>query len=245
MNTNAHTHIDASHHDATFTYRYARPALAVDCVVFGLDDDDLKVLLIRRAIDPFLGRWALPGGFVHIDETVEEAARRELREEASIDRAVLEQLHVFSGLDRDPRERVVTVAHYALVKLSDHAVRAATDAREAAWFGVDDLPSLAFDHGSIVEMAVDKLRTKVKQTPIGLELLPKKFTLTQLQRVYEKVLDREIDKRNFRKKVMATGLLLETDEVEQDVAHRAARLFRFDEKTYRKLEKEGFVFDLI
>ncbi|HMY15340.1 MAG TPA: NUDIX domain-containing protein [Polyangium sp.] len=245
MNTNAHTHIDASHRDATFTYRYARPALAVDCVVFGLDDDDLKVLLIRRAIDPFLGRWALPGGFVHIDETVEEAARRELREEASIDRAVLEQLHVFSGLDRDPRERVVTVAHYALVKLSDHAVRAATDAREAAWFGVDDLPSLAFDHGSIVEMAVDKLRTKVKQTPIGLELLPKKFTLTQLQRVYEKVLDREIDKRNFRKKVMATGLLLETDEVEQDVAHRAARLFRFDEKTYRKLEKEGFVFDLI
>lgn len=245
MNTNAHTHLDASHRDAAFTYRYARPALAVDCVVFGVDDDDLKVLLIRRAIDPFLGRWALPGGFVHIDETVEEAARRELREEAGIDRAVLEQLHVFSGLDRDPRERVVTVAHYALVKLSDHAVRAATDAREAAWFGVDDLPSLAFDHESIVEMAVDKLRTKVKQTPIGLELLPKKFTLTQLQRVYEKVLDREIDKRNFRKKVLATGLLLETDEVEQDVAHRAARLFRFDEKTYRKLEKEGFVFDLI
>lgn len=241
MNTNA----DTLQRDGTFTYRYARPALAVDCVVFGLDDDDLKVLLIRRAIEPFLGRWALPGGFVHMDESVEEAARRELREETGIDRAVLEQLHVFSALDRDPRERVVTVAHVALVKLSDHAVRAATDAREAAWFGTDDLPSLAFDHAGIVDMAVDKLRAKVKQTPIGLELLPKKFTLTQLQRVYEKVLDRELDKRNFRKKVVATGLLLETDEVEQDVAHRAARLFRFDEKTYRKLEKEGFVFDLI
>ena len=241
MNTN----VPAEERGGVFTYRYARPALAVDCVVFGLDEDDLKVLLIRRGMDPFLGRWALPGGFVHMDETVEEAARRELREEAGIDRAVLEQLHVFSSLDRDPRERVVTVAHYALVKLSEHSVRAATDAREAAWFGVDDLPSLAFDHAAIVDLAMDKLRTKVKQTPIGIELLPKKFTLTQLQRVYEKVLDRELDKRNFRKKVLATGLLIETDEVEQDVAHRAARLFRFDEKAYRKLEKDGFVFDLI
>lgn len=230
--------------DGVFTYRYARPALAVDCVVFGLDEYDLKVLLIRRGMDPFLGRWALPGGFVHMDETLEEAARRELKEEAGIDRALLEQFHAFSGLDRDPRERVVSVAYYALVKLSEHAVKAATDAREAAWFGVDDLPSLAFDHDTVVEMAVGKLRSKVKQTPIGIELLPKKFTLTQLQKVYEKVLDQELDKRNFRKKVLATGLLIETEEVEQDVAHRAARLFRFDEKAYRKLEKEGFVFDL-
>jgi 8-oxo-dGTP diphosphatase len=237
--------MNTNERDGTFTYRYARPALAVDCVVFGLDDDDLKVLLIRRGMDPYLGRWALPGGFVHMDETVEEAARRELREEAGIDRAVLEQFHAFSALDRDPRERVVSVAHYALVKLSEHAVRAATDAREAAWFGADDLPKLAFDHDDVVEMAIGKLRTRVTQTPIGFELLPKKFTLTQLQWVYEKVLDREIDKRNFRKKVLATGLLIETDEVEQDVAHRAARLFRFDEKAYRKLEKEGFVFDLI
>jgi 8-oxo-dGTP diphosphatase len=236
--------MNTNEREAVFTYRYARPALAVDCVVFGLDENDLKVLLIRRGMDPFLGRWALPGGFVHMDETVEEAARRELHEEAGIDRALLEQFHVFSAIDRDPRERVVSVAHYALVKLSDHAVRAATDAREAAWFGVDDLPNLAFDHDVIVEIAIEKLRTKVKQTPIGFELLPKKFTLTQLQRVYEKVLDREIDKRNFRKKVLSTGLLIETDEVEQDVAHRAARLFRFDEKAYRKLEKEGFVFDL-
>jgi 8-oxo-dGTP diphosphatase len=237
--------MNTNERDAGFTYRYARAALAVDCVVFGLDDDDLKVLLIRRGMDPFLGRWALPGGFVHIEETVEDAARRELREEAGIERAVLEQFHVFSSIDRDPRERVVTVAHYALVKLSEHAVRAATDAREAAWFGVDDLPKLAFDHDVVVEMAIGKLRTKVTQTPIGIELLPKKFTLTQLQHVYEKVLDREIDKRNFRKKVLATELLIETDEVEQDVAHRAARLFRFDEKAYRKLEKDGFVFDLI
>ena len=226
------------------TYRYPRPALAVDCVVFALDEEDLKVLLIRRGIDPFVGRWALPGGFVHLDETLDEAARRELREEAGIEKVYLEQLYTFGALDRDPRERVVSVAYYALVKLSEHLVRAATDAREAAWFAIDDLPRLAFDHEAVLDKAITRLRGKVRYAPIGFELLPKKFTLTQLQRVYEKVLDQELDKRNFRKKVLATGLLIELDEVEQDVAHRAARLYTFDERTYRKLEKEGFLFEI-
>jgi len=228
----------------SFSYQYPRPALAVDCVVFGLDDDDIKILLVRRGIEPFAGRWALPGGFVLLEETIDEAARRELREEAGIEKVYLEQLYTFGDVDRDPRERVVSVAYYALVKLSDHHVRAATDAREAAWFGLDDVPSLAFDHGAIVDKAIDRLRGKVRYKPIGFELLPKKFTLTQLQRVYEKILGFELDKRNFRKKVASTGLLIELDEVEQDVAHRAARLYRFDEKTYRKLEKEGFLFEI-
>jgi 8-oxo-dGTP diphosphatase len=226
------------------TYIHPRPALAVDCVVFGLDEDDLKVLLIRRGIEPFAGRWALPGGFVHLDETIDEAARRELREEAGVERVYLEQLYTFGEVDRDPRERVVSVAYYALVNLSAHAVQAATDAREAAWFAVDDLPRLAFDHDAIVEKAIERLRGKVRYKPIGFELLPRKFTLTQLQRVYEKVLDQELDKRNFRKKVLSTELLVELDEVEQDVAHRAARLYTFDEKRYRKLEKEGFLFEV-
>ncbi|MDI1429309.1 MULTISPECIES: NUDIX hydrolase [Polyangium] len=226
------------------TYRYPRPALAVDCVVFGLDEEDLKVLLIRRGVDPFAGRWALPGGFVRLEETLDEAARRELREEAGIEKVYLEQLYTFGAVDRDPRERVVSVTYYALVKLSEHRVRAATDAREAAWFAIDDLPKLAFDHETIVDKAITRLRGKVRYAPIGFELLPKKFTLTQLQRVYEKVLGYELDKRNFRKKVAATGLLVELDEVEQDVAHRAARLYTFDEKTYRKLEKEGFLFEI-
>ncbi|MDI3282761.1 NUDIX domain-containing protein [Polyangium sp. 15x6] len=226
------------------TYKHPRPALAVDCVVFGLDEEDLKVLLIRRGVEPFAGRWALPGGFVHEDETLDEAARRELREEAGIEKVYLEQLYTFGAVDRDPRERVVSVTYYALVKLSEHAVRAATDAREAAWFAIDDLPRLAFDHEEIVDKAIARLRGKVRYAPIGFELLPKKFTLTQLQRVYEKVLGQELDKRNFRKKVAATGLLIELDEVEQDVAHRAARLYTFDEKTYRKLEKEGFLFEI-
>jgi 8-oxo-dGTP diphosphatase len=228
----------------SFTYRYARPALAVDCVVFGLDEEDLKVLLIRRGIEPFAGRWALPGGFVHMDETLDEAARRELQEEAGIERVYLEQLYTFGAIDRDPRERVVSVAYYALALLSAHTVKADTDAREAAWFAVDDLPKLAFDHDVIVDRAIDRLRGKVRYKPIGFELLPRKFTLTQLQRVYEKILDQELDKRNFRKKVLATGLLIELDEVEQDVAHRAARLYTFDEKRYRKLEKEGFLFEI-
>ena len=227
-----------------FTYEYARPALAVDCVVFGLDDDDLKVLLIRRDLEPFQGRWALPGGFVHMDETVDEAAKRELSEETGVGRVFLEQLYTFSALDRDPRERIVSVAYYALVNLSDHRVKAATDAREAAWFAASDLPALAFDHDTIVDKALERLRGKVRYHPVGFELLPPKFTLRMLQRLYEKVLEKELDKRNFRKKVLAMGLLEELDEVEKDVAHRAARLYRFDKKRYRELEKQGFDFEL-
>lgn len=227
----------------SFTYQYARPALAVDCVVFGLDED-LQVLLIQRDIPPFQGRWALPGGFVRMDETLDEAARRELQEETGLTRVYLEQLYTFSGIDRDPRERVVSVAYYALVKLSDHRVKAATDAREAAWFSVVDLPGLAFDHDEVLQTALGRLKGKVVYQPIGFELLPPKFTLSQLQRMYEVILEKELDKRNFRKKVLAMGMLEELDEVEQDVAHRAARLYRFDKKRYQELTKEGFHFEL-
>lgn len=227
----------------SFTYEYARPALAVDCVVFGLDED-LQVLLIQRDLPPFQGRWALPGGFVRMDETLDEAARRELSEETGITRVYLEQLYTFGDLDRDPRERVVSVAYYALVKLSDHRVKAATDAREAAWFSVVDLPRLAFDHDRVLHAALDRLRGKVAYQPIGFELLPPKFTLSQLQRMYEILLEKALDKRNFRKKVLSMGLLEELDEVEQDVAHRAARLYRFDKKRYQELQKQGFHFEL-
>ncbi len=227
-----------------YTYEYPRGALTVDCVVFGLDDEELKVMLIQRGQPPFEGKWALPGGFVHVDETLEEAARRELEEETGLHKVFLEQLFTFGELGRDPRERVVSVAYYALVKLSDHKVKAATDARDAAWFGVHDVPSLAFDHPNILQMALERLRGKLRYQPVGFELLPKKFTLSQLQHLYEMVLERELDKRNFRKRVLAMDLLIETDEVEQDVAHRAARLYRFDERKYRRLAKAGFNFEL-
>lgn len=226
------------------TYEYARAALTVDCVVFGVDEQELKLLLIQRGNAPFLGTWALPGGFVHVDEPLEAAAARELQEEAGVAPLFLEQLFTFGAVERDPRDRVVSVAYYTLVKLSDHKVRAATDAADAAWFGVNDLPSLAFDHEAIVQTALARLKGKVRYQPIGFELLPHKFTLSQLQRLYEIVLERELDKRNFRKKVLGMDILIETDELERDVAHRAARLYRFDERKYKRLAKSGFNFEI-
>lgn len=228
----------------TWSYEHPRPALTVDCVVFGFDEEDLKVLLIQRDLPPFQGRWALPGGFVHIDETLDEAARRELQEETGVSRLYLEQLFTFGELARDPRERVVSVAYYALVKLSDHRIQAATDARSAAWFAVSDTPELAFDHDRILGTALERLKAKVRYQPIGFELLPPKFTLSQLQHLYETVLETTLDKRNFRKKILGMGLLEELDEIQQDVAHRAARLYRFDAKKYRDLARQGVHFEL-
>lgn len=227
-----------------YSYEYARPALTVDCVVFGLDDEELKVLLIERALEPFQGKWALPGGFVRIEESLDDAAMRELREETGLQKVYLEQLYSIGDLNRDPRERVVTVAYYALVRLSSHKVKAATDARQALWFSIDDLPKLAFDHDKILKMAHERLRGKVRYQPIGFELLPQKFTLRQLQHLYEVVLDRELDKRNFRKKILGMEILEELDEVETDVAHRAARLYRFDRRAYKELTKQGFNFEI-
>jgi len=228
----------------SYTYKYPRPALTVDCAVFGLHGDDLKILLIQRAHGPFEGQWALPGGFVDMDETIEEAARRELAEETSLEEIYLEQLYTFGAVDRDPRERVVSVAWYALVNIDDHSVRAQTDARDIGWFLVRDMPPLAFDHEGILHTALERLRGKVRYQPIGFELLPEKFTLRRLQHLYEVLLQQELDKRNFRKKVMKLGLLEELEEWEQGVPRRPARLYRFDRDKYRELETEGFEFQL-
>ncbi len=225
-------------------YAFARPALTVDIVVFALDDEDLQVMLIERDLEPFAGQWALPGGFVRVEETLEQAANRELREETGLHDLFLEQLFTFGDINRDPRERIVTVAYYALVNLAGHDVQASTDARNAAWFSVAELPTLAFDHARIIETALERLRSKVRYQPLGFELLPERFTLRQLQHLYEVVLGRELDKRNFRKKVLGMGILKETNEIEKDVAHRAARLFRFDERAYHKLTKQGFNFEI-
>ncbi|MGJ8656640.1 MAG: NUDIX hydrolase [Akkermansiaceae bacterium] len=227
-----------------FTYAYERPALTTDCVVFGLDEEDLKVLLIQRDIAPFEGEWALPGGFIKMGESIDDCARRELEEETGLKGIYLEQLYTFGAPNRDPREQVVTVAYFALVNLVEHRPEAATDARNAAWFDQDDLPKLAFDHQDILNKAKQRLKGKLRYEPIGFELLPTKFTLTQLQHLYEIILETEIDKRNFRKKVLKLDILIETNEVEQDVARRAARLYQFDQKKYQKLVKQGINFEL-
>jgi 8-oxo-dGTP diphosphatase len=226
------------------TYRYARPALTVDCVVFGFDEGELKVLLIQRGLEPFKGRWALPGGFVHLEENLDEAALRELAEEAGLRNVFLEQLYTFGGVKRDPRERVVSVAYYALVKLSEHTAKAATDASNAGWFALSDLPKLAFDHSEIVDIARARLQAKVRYQPLGFELLPPKFTLSQLQHLYEAILGTELDKRNFRKKVLGFGLLIPLEETQMSGRHRPAQLFRFDAQKYEKLHKKGFHFEL-
>lgn len=227
-----------------YTYDYPRPALTVDCVVFGLDQEDLKVLLIQRDREPFAGMWALPGGFVDMEETPEEAARRELNEETGLADVYLEQLYTFGDPHRDPRGRTVSVAHYALVNIADHQATAADDARNVAWFPVRKLPALAFDHDKILQMAHERLKGKVRYQPIGFELLPREFTLSQLQHLYETILGTRLDKRNFRRRVRRTGLLVETDRTQKDVAHRAARLYRFDEAKYHRLCQQGIHFEL-
>ena len=226
------------------TYQYPRAALTVDCVVFGFDEGELKVLLIERALEPFKGKWALPGGFVRVDETVDEAARRELAEEAGLKNVFLEQLYTFGAVDRDSRERVVSVAHYALVKLAAHDTKAATDAADARWFPVSKVPKLAFDHSEILATGLTRLKGKVRYQPIGFELLPPKFTLSQLQHLYEAVLETELDKRNFRKKVLSFGLLVPLKETQMVGRHRPAQLFRFDAERYDKLKRKGFNFEL-
>lgn len=226
------------------TYEYPRPALTVDCVVFGYDEGELKVLLIERGLEPFKGRWALPGGFVRVDETLDNAARRELQEEAGLSEIFLEQLFTFGAVDRDPRERVVSAAYFALVKLSEHHAKAATDAANAEWFPVSKIPKLAFDHADILATALARLKAKVRYEPIGFELLPPKFTLSQLQSLYEGVLETKLDKRNFRKKVLSLGLLLPLKEIQMNGRHRPAKLFRFNREKYNKLKKRGFNFEV-
>ena len=204
----------------TYSYEYARAALTVDCVVFGLDETDLKVLLIQRRLAPFQHAWALPGGFVRVDETLDAAARRELAEEAGVTDVYLEQLYSFGTLDRDPRERVVTVAYYALAKLSDHRIRAATDAMGVGWFALDDLPKLAFDHDTIVTRAHERLRGKVRYAPVGFELLPPRFSLTQLQRLYEA----SISTSRSASRITTTGLLPDLGDRARSTAAKC-RLF--------------------
>ena len=223
-----------------YTYKYPRPALTVDCVIFGYDTGQpLRVLLIQRAQEPFEGRWALPGGFVDMAEDLEAAALRELSEETGMKDVFIEQLYTFGAPGRDPRGRVVSVAHYALVNLSEHPVQADSDARRVAWFAVDGLPDLAFDHEHIVQTAIRRLRGKVRYQPIGFELLPPQFTLTQLQDLYEAVLGIQLNKRNFRTRIHKMGVL-EAVGMQEGVSHRPAKLYRFNKDKYEQLVSEKY-----
>lgn len=235
----------------SYAYPYPRPSLTVDCVVFGVSPDDvLQVLLIERADEPFRGAWALPGGFVNVSdagdqgEGIEAAALRELAEETGVRVAYLEQLATFGDPGRDPRGRVVSVAHYALVRSIEHVATAGSDARRAAWHDVARLPrALAFDHSVILSAALARLRAKVRYAPVGFNLLPTTFTLADLQRLYEAILETKLDRANFRRRILAMGILAPCGR-ERDVPHRAAMLYRFDRRAYDRAVRDGFNFDL-
>lgn len=208
--------------------------LSADCVVFGYADGNLKVALIKRKKLPFKGKWALPGGFVEGDETVEEGAARELEEETGIKDVYLEQVQVFSEPKRDPRGRVITVAFFALVDYRQYELVATEDAEKATWWPINDLPPLAFDHSRIFEKALDALRNAIDNKPIAFHLLPKYFRLTELQTLYEQIFDMEIDKRNFRKKVAGLPFIQSTGKVTEGGRHRPAQLYCFNENKYHK-----------
>ena len=231
-----------------YCYNYPMVSVTVDCVVFGWDVDGLHVLLIERGGPPLEGRMALPGGFIRSGrEDLDRAARRELVEETGVRGAYLEQLGSYGDPARDPRpEHVITVAYFALVRRIDHKPRGGTDARTADWYPIEEARQidLAFDHREILGDAIDRLFGKLRYDPLGFNLLPNKFPLRDVQRLYETAMGHEVDKRNFRKKLLEMGLLEDTRETETDVRHRAARLYRFNWEAYKQRQEEGWEFEI-
>lgn len=221
-----------------FSYKYPHPAVATDCVIFGYDGMKLKVLLIERGCEPYKGKWAFPGGFLKMDETAGQGALRELKEETGLTPYYIEQFQCFSEPNRDPRERVISIAFFALVKIAE--VKGGDDAAKAQWFALDEIPQLAFDHDRILRKAMARLRERIHFKPIGFELLPEKFTLKELQMLYEAILDVHFDRRNFAKKMLHFDLLKQLDETTWPTPKREAYLFSFNREKYDELKQKGF-----
>lgn len=201
--------------------------VTVDIILFTVIGNELKVLLVQRKFEPFKDKWVIPGGFVGLEEDLETAAKRELLEEAGVKNVYFEQLYTFGDPERDPRGRVVTVAYFGLIDSSKIKLKARTDAKDAKWFSFNKIPKLGFDHGLIIDSAIKRLRGKLAYTTVGFQLLPEKFTLTELQKLYEIILDRQLDKRNFRKKMFSLDILSVTSETKMEGAHRPAKLYKF------------------
>jgi 8-oxo-dGTP diphosphatase len=216
--------------------------VTVDLVIFALRERELHVLLVRRGIPPYEGRWALPGGFIRDRESLDDAARRELQEETGVRDVYLEQLYTFGEPGRDPRGRVVTVAYFALLTGNRSPLVPGSDAAAARWWPAREHPPLAFDHERILEYALERLKNKLEYTTVGFQLLPTKFTLTQLQRVYETILGRELDKRNFRRKIGLLGILKPLQEWVTEGPSRPAQLYRFSAKRFERLRDKGILF---
>ena len=222
----------------TYTYDYPRPAVTTDCVIFGYDGKELKVLLIERGIEPFKGCWAFPGGFLNMDEDALAGARRELKEETGLEDAFIEQFYTFSEPGRDPRGRVITIAHYALVKIQE--VEGGDDAAQARWFPIGEVPPLAFDHDRILRMAMSRLKERIHFEPVGFELLPDVFTMPQLQNLYEAILEVHFDRRNFASKMLKLGILEDTGDRPAGASSRIPVSYRFNKEKYNELKAKGF-----
>jgi 8-oxo-dGTP diphosphatase len=220
--------------------------VAVDAVVFGYDHaNGVSVLLIKRKNEPFKKMWALPGGLVLNGESPDEAVNRELREEAGIDVNYLEQLYTFGDPARDPRNQVISVSYFALVRPRDFQLSAQSDAEEVAWFNIDKLPRLAFDHRKILDVAIKRLRGKLRYEPVGFELLDKEFPFSHLEKLYQTLLDKDLDRRNFKKRIMSLGFVEELDELLQGAGSgRPAHLYKFNRKKYFELKEKGYDFNI-
>lgn len=218
--------------------------LSVDCVIFGFDDTQLKVLLIKRSIEPEFGTWALPGGFIRYDEDLDTASARILNERTGVTGLYMEQLGAFGDINRFPERRVITIVYYALVKPGKYKINPGPDASDANWFGIEDLPYLPFDHEKIINTALARLRRQLKYKPIGFNLLSDKFPLLDLQALYEAIYNQRFDKPNFRRKIMKMNLLIPLNEKQKGVPHRSARLYKFDKERYDKLTEKGFIFEI-
>jgi len=227
-----------------YFYNYPRPAVTTDCIVFGFDKGDLKVLLVERGIKPYQGQWALPGGFLAMEENADNCARRILEGETGLEKIFMEQLYTFTQPDRDPRYRVISIAYYALVKLVDYNPMAGENTNNVKWFSLEEVPELAFDHRAILEKALERLKGKIKYQPIGFELLPEQFTMPELHQLYETVLGISLDRRNFRKKMLSYNLLIDHGECIKGAANRAPKIYSFDREQYEELSKKGFYFEL-
>ena len=216
-----------------YCYKHPHPAVTTDCVVFGRDGDSLKVLLIERGNEPFKGKWALPGGYIRISETLDDAALRILKEKTNVQNIYLEQLYTFGDPLRHPTSRVITCAYFALIRSDDIVLsfEENTEITEVKWHPVNSLPALAFDHKEIIEYSLKRTRERLEFCPIAFQLLPQKFTLTELQKAYEMILMKKLDKRNFRKKFLSLSILKELDEYTKSGSKRPARLYSFDKIT--------------
>jgi 8-oxo-dGTP diphosphatase len=223
-----------------FYRRHARFHQAVDCVIFGFESGELKLLLIRRKIEPARGRWSLMGGFLRPGESLEEAARRVLEELTGLYNVYLEQLHTFSRVNRDPGERVISTAFFTLIGIQDSDIRR-TRSHGAEWIGIDRLPPLVFDHASMVSMALETVRRNCRHSPVGFELLPPRFTMPQLQKLYEAIYGRALDSANFRRKMLANGLLIRLEEKDYSTSKRGAYYYRFNQAAYEQKQQEGYL----